>query len=262
MAFKRKRVTLPQGTIPYFEAGTGRPVVYFHPGGGVILTKPLLELAETYKVYAPVFPGFDGTPMLNGVDTIADIAALCAAFIGTVTGEEKVDVFGHSFGGWVACHYAAIAGGKLDQIVLECPTGFRKDGEGGLSPDPERRLRQLYKYPEKAPTDERTPEMHAGNVKAIGHYYENTGTGFDAGLLDRLKGVEALALILHGTLDTVIPAATAQRLKDAFARAFLIYIYDAAHSIEVDQPERIMRAVGPFLERGEAFIVNWDETPA
>ena len=262
MTFQKKEIALPQGTIPYYEAGQGRPVIYFHPGGGVILTKFHEELAKSYKVYAPVFPGFDGTPLLDGVKTIRDIAGLCAAFIEEVTGDVKVDAIGHSFGGWVACHYAALAGDKLDQLVLECPAGFRKEGEGGLSTDPEQRQRQLYKYPEKAPKDKRTPAQHEGNIKAIGHYYQNTGTGYDAKLLEQLKGLAALTLIVHGTLDTVIPAATAQRLKDAIPRAYLMYIYDAAHSVEVDQPERMMRAVGPFLERGEAFIVNWDDAAA
>ena len=262
MKFEKKDIALPQGTIPYYEAGEGRPVVYFHPGGGVILTKIHEELAKNYKVYAPVFPGFDGTPLLDGVDTIQDLAALCGSFIDAVTGDDKVDVMGHSFGGWVACHYAVTAGDKLDQLVLECPAGFRKEGEGGLSTEPEQRLRQLYKYPEKAPKTDKTPAMQKGNIEAPAHYYKNTGIGFDADLLERLKSLDALTLILHGTLDTVIPASTAQRLKDAIPHAYLIYIYDAAHSVEVDQPERLMRALGPFLERGEAFIVNWDDAAA
>jgi hypothetical protein len=32
--------------------------------------------------------------------------------------------------------------------------------------------------------------------------------------------------------------------------------FDAAHTIEVDQPERLTGLVSDFLERGEAFLVN------
>ena len=39
-------------------------------------------------------------------------------------------------------------------------------------------------------------------------------------------------------------------------RAFLIYVYDAAHNIEVDQPERFAALASDFLKRGEVFLVN------
>jgi len=39
-------------------------------------------------------------------------------------------------------------------------------------------------------------------------------------------------------------------------RAKLLYIYDAGHNIEVDQPDRFVALIRDFLFRGEAFIVN------
>jgi hypothetical protein len=34
-------------------------------------------------------------------------------------------------------------------------------------------------------------------------------------------------------------------------------VWDAAHSIEVDQPERMSAVVESFLERSEAFVVPY-----
>jgi hypothetical protein len=34
-------------------------------------------------------------------------------------------------------------------------------------------------------------------------------------------------------------------------------VWDAAHAIEVDQPERMLAVLGSFLERSEGFMVNW-----
>ena len=39
-------------------------------------------------------------------------------------------------------------------------------------------------------------------------------------------------------------------------RAKLVYVYDAGHNIEVDQPEKFVSLIRDFLMRGEAFIVN------
>ncbi|MDE0058134.1 MAG: alpha/beta hydrolase, partial [Defluviicoccus sp.] len=63
-------------------------------------------------------------------------------------------------------------------------------------------------------------------------------------------------LILHGTRDGVVPASGARLLKSRIPRCFLIYVYDAAHAIEVDQPEYFVGLVTDFFARGEAFLVN------
>jgi hypothetical protein len=45
-------------------------------------------------------------------------------------------------------------------------------------------------------------------------------------------------------------------LKAKIPTSHLIYVYDAAHAIEVDQPERFLTLVGDFLARGQGFLVN------
>jgi pimeloyl-ACP methyl ester carboxylesterase len=74
--------------------------------------------------------------------------------------------------------------------------------------------------------------------------------------LARLGDIEALTLILQGTKDGVIPVASARLLKERIPRAHLVYLYDAAHALEIDQPERFTHLIGDFFRRGEAFIVN------
>jgi hypothetical protein len=48
-----------------------------------------------------------------------------------------------------------------------------------------------------------------------------------------------------------------QLLKGRLRRAFLVYVWDAAHNIEVDQPGRMLALVQSFLERSDAFMVNY-----
>jgi hypothetical protein len=48
-------------------------------------------------------------------------------------------------------------------------------------------------------------------------------------------------------------------LKKRIPSSYLCYVYDAAHNIEMDQPDRFASLVKEFLERAEAFIINWKE---
>ena len=87
--------------------------------------------------------------------------------------------------------------------------------------------------------------------------YYGAEDGKDADLLENLSRVEATTLILHGTEDRIIAAESMQRLKSALRRAFLVYVWGAAHDIEVDQPDRVLPVVQSFLERSEAFVVRY-----
>ena len=63
-------------------------------------------------------------------------------------------------------------------------------------------------------------------------------------------------MIMHGTRDGRVPEEAVQLLKRDIPRSHLIYVYDAAHSLETDQPERFAHLVSDFMERAEAFLVN------
>ena len=78
----------------------------------------------------------------------------------------------------------------------------------------------------------------------------------DEDLAGRLAEIQSLTLVLMGVEDTVIPAETGWLLKERLPNVYLTYIDDAAHNIEVDQPERVLKLVRKFLEHGEAFLLN------
>src|SRR5258706_6853298 len=79
----------------------------------------------------------------------------------------------------------------------------------------------------------------------------------DSELLSKIASVDKLTLILHGTSDRMIPKESVQLLKSRLPRSYLVYVWDAAHAIEVDQPERMLHLVESFLQRSEGFMVNW-----
>ena len=253
MQFEQKTATLPSGEVSYTVGGDGPPVLYLHSAGGVRVTRGLELLAESNRIYIPAIPGFDDTPLLETVTDMRDIARLGAEFIDAVIG-ETCDVMGQSFGGWSVPWLALDHPDKVGQLVLQCPAGFRPDGTPPPSSDPEERLRQMYAYPDRRPPETKSEATLERNREMLHHYHGAVVR--DDELISRLGEIEKLALVMLGTKDGRMTPDSVQLIKREMQRAFLVYVYDAAHNIEVDQPERFAALVGDFLKRGEVFLVN------
>jgi pimeloyl-ACP methyl ester carboxylesterase len=182
---------------------------------------------------------------------MADLADLAARFARTVIG-GRCDVVAESFGGWTALWLAVRHPDLVAQLVLEAPAGLRTTG--GLPADPAERLRKLYAAPERAPKETRSPAMLAENRRLYDSY--TGGITLDTALEDALPRIEARTLIVFGTLDEVCPIETARRLTAGIERSHLTYVWGASHVPDYDQPERVARLIGAFLERGEGFLVR------
>jgi pimeloyl-ACP methyl ester carboxylesterase len=254
MDIRRKEIGLASGTLPYAEFGDGPPLLYLHAAGGPQVSPFLAQLAASHKIYAPTAPGFEGTPFHDGVRTVRDLADLYGAFATAVIG-KPADVMGHSFGGWTALWLAVNHAAAVGQLVLEAPGGLRIGVQPGPPvTDPAELRRRLYLHPENAKGLIKSPDVAAANMAAFGRY--NEGKIVDDALLARLPEIKARTLIVLATQDKMIPEATGHVLKEKIQHSHLTYMFDAAHGIEIDQPERMLKLVRSFLERGEAFIVN------
>lgn len=97
-------------------------------------------------------------------------------------------------------------------------------------------------------------EIRKANGEAVAHY--GLGASHDSDLQNRVGEIGCQTLILHGTLDVRVPESGVRLLKSRIPHSQLVYVYDAAHSLEVDQPDRVGGLIEDFLLRGEAFIVN------
>jgi pimeloyl-ACP methyl ester carboxylesterase len=218
-------IEVSSGKLSYFQAGTGRPLLYLHPAGGVRRSKVLEGLAESFALYVPVIPGFEGTAFHEGIASRRAVAQLAGTFIDRVIG-SRCDVMGWSFGGCVALWLALERPQLVEHLVLECPAG-------------------LYSI---------DPRIKRVNRPILEHYGAEDGK--DEALLARVAEVGHTTLIIQGTDDGTTPPASAQLLKGLLKKAFLVYLWQASHDIEVDQPERVLALVGDFLERSDSFMVN------
>lgn len=254
MEFIEKTINFQKGTLTYYVCGEGPPVLYLHGAGGLLKSKAHELICANHCLYLPVTPGYDGTEFIDGVNSMSGLAALTAEFIATEIG-QSCDVIGHSFGAWHALWLAVNHPELVELLVLEAPAGFRPAGKGGLDHPPEELARRLMAYPEKMPVDDRSLAIIQENRDHVRMHYHG-GMPMDDELVGRLAEIKSSTLLLYGTLETIVPIESCRILKAQIPRIYLNYIYDAAHIIEVDQPERFASIVCDFLDRGEAFLVN------
>jgi pimeloyl-ACP methyl ester carboxylesterase len=209
-------VRLSSGELTYFRAGSGRALLYLHPAGGVRRSKVLEGLAQSFELYVPVMPGFEGTSFHPAVRTRQALAGMAAEFLQTIIG-GRCAVMGWSFGGAVALWLALEHPRLVERLVLECPAGL-------VSIDP--RIKRV-------------------NRALLEHYGAQDGK--DEALLARVAGIGHATLILQGTDDGTIPPASAELLKGILKNASLVRIPQAGHDLEVDQPARVLTEAREFL---------------
>jgi len=257
LEFEKKTVDLPSGPLGYFTGGGGEglPVLFLHSGGGLMKTRGLEKLAENHKLFMPIVPGFDGTDYVDGVDDMAKLAQMMAEFVDAELG-GTCDLMGHSFGGWLALWLTLDHPHMVELLVLEAVAGLRPEAAGGMPDDAKELFRMLYAYPDKLTPDDRPKDVVRAN-QGRGRHYHNA-IPFDGAVAARLPEIACPALILHGTLEEIIPEGTVHVLKQGIPNAYVMYVYDAAHFMQVDQPERFAGLVHDFFLRGGAFIVNQD----
>jgi len=251
--FEEQQIELDTGRLVYLRGGDGRPILHLHSAAGPRVSPAIEQLASRHCIHMPTAPGFNATPAHGTITSMIELSDLMALFVRTVVG-GACDVVGESFGGWVALWLAVRHPELVEQLVLEAPAGLRTEGTGGLPADPGERLRMLHALPERAPKETRSPEVLTENQLVRERY--TRGVALDAALLEALARIKARTLILFGANDEVVPVETARRLKARIVHSHLSFIYGAAHALEFDQPRRVARLVGAFLERGEGFLVR------
>jgi pimeloyl-ACP methyl ester carboxylesterase len=209
-------IRLASGELTYLQAGSGRPLLYLHPAGGVRRSQVLEGLAQSFALYVPVFPGFEGTPFHPGIDSRQALARLVAEFHANVV-KTRCDVMGWSFGGCVALWLALERPELVERLVLECPAGL-------VSID--KRIKRV-------------------NRALLEHYGAEDGK--DEALVARVGGIGHPTLILQGSDDGTIPPPSAELLHGILSHAFLVTIPQAGHDLEMDQPARVLAAAREFL---------------
>jgi pimeloyl-ACP methyl ester carboxylesterase len=236
------------------SGGTG--VLLLHGGAGPRSVAGLAgALSEHAYVVTPVHPGFDGTPRVPWLDSVADLADVYLDLLAELK-LDAVMVIGNSIGGWIASEMALRdIDGRVKSLVLINATGIRPD-----SPDQVVDIRTLAPaaigklsfhnqalVPNPATmTDEQRAGM-AANQQAMA-VYGGEDFFFAPKLRRRLHRVTVPVLVAWGEEDGIFPADYGRAYAGVFSNGHFKAIAEAGHMPQLEQPGAVLGAIGDFVD--------------
>jgi pimeloyl-ACP methyl ester carboxylesterase len=241
------------------EAGSGRPVLVLHGGGGPGTVAPLSRgLSKTMRALTPTHPGWDGE-LPAGIATIADLAALYGDHLEAEDLSDVV-VIGSSLGGWTGCELAlGPQRGRIAALVLIDAVGIAVEGEPiadffsldarGVAEHSFHDAERFYVDP-AALTDEQrrraAQAMDAMRVLAGDPYMH------DPGLRERLAGIDVPTLVIWGEDDRIASAAYGRAYAASIPGARFELLRECGHVPQLESPERTLALIEAFLDQGRA----------
>jgi pimeloyl-ACP methyl ester carboxylesterase len=242
-------------------AGSGPPLLYFHPAAGLHFDPFLSALSETYTIFAPEHPGTsaDDPDAIHQVDELSDLVLIYEEAIRRLDLPAPAIAIGQSFGGMMAAELAAHFPGLFAKLVLLDPIGlWRADipvTNWMLTP-PAALPALLFKDPEcpaaKAiftpPPDQAVATAATANmIWALGCTGKFAWPIPERGLAKRLHRIHAPTLILWGANDALIPAAYAAEFGKAIKGSRVEIIPNCGHIPQLEQGPTALKLVQEFL---------------
>jgi pimeloyl-ACP methyl ester carboxylesterase len=241
--------------------GSGDPIVYLHPAGGMRWDGFLDHLATDHTIYAPEFPGTSaGDP--TAIDELDDMSDVVLAYEEAVRalGVSGAVVIGQSFGGMLAAELASTFPDLFTRVVLLDPAGLWFDEHpytlDFMACPPEQIPAMLFHDPTCAGaqamfTPPEDPEVALEGaialVWAIGCTAKFLWPIPDRGLVKRLHRLAAPTLTMWGEQDGLIPAAYAHEFGRRIADCRVEVVANCGHIPQVEQPEITIDTVRRFL---------------
>jgi pimeloyl-ACP methyl ester carboxylesterase len=255
-----RRLTLGGGSISYFSAGSGPPLLFLHGGGGAGRWQPAHALwSANHRVVAPDHPGFAASDELPEVEGVDDLVFHYLDVIERL-GLDRPALVGASFGGWLAAELAVAAPASFRAVALLSPVGLRIP-EHPIADlfflPPDQLPAALYADPARAALGAVPPDVDTllalyRDQTALARY---TWSPFmcNPKLHRRLGRIAAPTLVLWPEQDRVVPRAHVERYAELIPDAVLETIPDCGHASYLERPEAVAGAVERFLARvGEA----------
>ncbi|MEV5282449.1 alpha/beta hydrolase [Streptomyces sp. NPDC051993] len=237
-------------TVREHGHGHGASVLLLHGGPGPDSLTPLAEhLATRHRVLLPTHPGWDDTPRLPALTSVADLAEAYLELLQQLD-LPPVTVVGSSFGGWVAAEMALRDTGRhLDRLVLMNAIGPAVPGHPVRAPVPRTDPGSPAAAQPTGGGQSGAPRPGPSSPAGLAAMYEYTGPLLqDAGLLDRLKAAAQPVLVVWGEDDTVVSLDFGRAYAAAFPDAHFKPIAGASHLPIREQPAATFAAIDAFLD--------------
>jgi pimeloyl-ACP methyl ester carboxylesterase len=244
--------------VELIERGTGRPLLFLHPGIGITATAPVLDrLATRARVLAPTHPGFGRSEQPAFFDTVDDLAYFYLDLLDTLDMRDTI-VVGVSIGGWIASEIAVKSTARISHLVLANAVGIK------VGDREQRDIVDIFAIPEKEFTGLAYFDPAAGthdykampdaDVLAVARNREATARYawspymHDPKLRGRLHRIHVPTLMLWGAGDRILSESYGRSYCAAIAGARFELIERAGHFPHIEQPEIFADRIFAFVE--------------
>jgi 3-oxoadipate enol-lactonase len=242
----------------YERAGSGEPLLLIQGMSGthVAWGEPFKgALEESFDVVAFDNRGIGMSAPVDGPFTIVEMAEDTAALLGEL-GLESAHVVGISMGGMIAQELALAEPGLLRSLTLGCTYC----GGPGSQLMPEENLQKVVAGMSSGDRDKAIRAGYEVNLSPAFRADESTWTGFHEMATSvpaaketielqaqaifghdtsgRLGEIEAPTLIVHGTVDGVLPFPNGELIASLMANARFEVLEDVGHMFWWEQPQR------------------------
>jgi pimeloyl-ACP methyl ester carboxylesterase len=244
--------------LSYERSGAGEPLLLIMGMSGTARHwgDPFLNaLRQDFEVIVFDHRGVGDSTPLQGAITISDMAADAAGLLAAI-GVEAAHVTGISMGGMVAQELALTYPQRVRTLTLGCtycggpgsslagPDVVQRLTEAMMSGDRERALEVGWEV-NVSPTmaaDEaaklRFLELGRSNAVAVPVVMAQMQAILGHDTSARLPGIEMPTLVIHGTLDQMVPVENGRLIASLVPGAQLEIFDDVGHTFFWERPER------------------------
>jgi pimeloyl-ACP methyl ester carboxylesterase len=274
----------PVKTVHFFEAGSGKPLIMIHGGGGnnahwYNLVKPL---SGRFRLYLIDRPGCGLTDFFNyrGIDMIRHPAEFIQSFM-DAAGIDEASFLGNSMGGYFTVRFALAFSERIKKIIFigapagldnRTPLPIRLLGIRGLNSI----LTAIMPKQSLEGTKSAFRQMISPNVDKLPHelfkccylgsllpgndlswrtLLESVttmrGNGFKNKLdvTEAIKGIKNPILFLWGDKDGFAPISVGERTVSQMENATIRIIQNAGHQPWWDEPQICSKFIIEFLDQ-------------
>lgn len=257
MALELKTVATPHVPVRYIEGGKGPALFFLHGAGGATIADPFLnKLAEKYRVFAPLLPGYGDSEECPELRDMLDFTLHNWDIVGALKLKDPILV-GHSMGGMIAAEMAAIAPHDVTRLALIASAGLWMDAY----PIPDIFATLPFEMPKllfhnvEAGTAMMTAGLTLDDPKFLQNYLVSNARQLgmagrilfpipDRGLSNRLYRIKAKTILVWGDSDKLIAPPYAQAFKKGIAGSELVAIPEAGHLVTLEKPDQVIAAIG------------------
>jgi len=244
--------------IDLWRKGSGRPVLFLHPGDGFDPEDAFLDaLATTHDVIAPWHPGFGHSDMPDGWLGVDDLAFF---YLDLMDQLDLTDValIGSSFGGWIAAEVAVRGSNRIARLVLIDALGIKVG---------DRTTRDITDFHFTEPTelearkwanpDGRQPELMSYDDDALTAVVRSreafTHFGWkpymhNPALARWLHRIATPTLVLWGAQDGIVTPDYGRAYAERIPGARFDAVENAGHFPHIEQPEASLELVRGFID--------------